>query len=127
MRKSLIVMGMLAVATVSATVPATARPIAPAPIAVPAAADVQLVHHRHRHNVLPRRAIVRSLYHRGFRKVHNVHFRKGYWRARALGRRGVVALKIHPRSAKIVSRRVIKAYHHPRRHKGGGVTFSFRF
>lgn len=125
MKTSLIAMGILAVAAVSAPMPTQAMPLK-APLAVTTASDVQLVHHR-RH-ILPRRAIVRSLYKRGFREVHNVHFRNGYWRARALGRRGLIALTIHPRNAKIVHRRVVKSYrHYPRRHRGGGVTFSFRF
>lgn len=127
MRNTLIATGMIAVAATSVAGPANAKPVH-VPITVPAIADVQQVHHKHRHHVLPRHVIVRSLYKRGYRKVHNVYFSKGYWRARALGRRGVVALTIHPRNAHIVHRRVVHARHYPRRHHGGsGLSFTFRF
>ena len=132
MKAPLIAAGIIA-ATVLGPVSADARPIK-AQIATPAATDVQTVHHRSRHyrHVMPKRAVVRSLYRRGYRDVHRVHFRNGYWRARALGRRGVVALKIDPRNGHIVKRRVVRHYHQPNRHRGhnrskGSITFSFGF
>lgn len=131
---------LIAAAMVAATLTASggmaqAMPLAQSPVPV-VTSDVQQVHHTHRRHghVLPRRAIVRSLYKRGYREVHRVHFRNGYWRARALGRRGIVALKIDARNGHIVRRKVIRHYgsrHHRPRHYGhrshGGVTFSFGF
>lgn len=132
MKASLFAAGIIAV-TAFGPVATSAKPLH-APIAVPVTSDVQTVHHTGRRygHVLPKRAIVRSLYRRGYRDVHRVHFRNGYWRARALGRHGVVALKIDPRNGHIVKRRVVRHYDRPNRHRGhhrskGSITFSFGF
>lgn len=132
MKAPLIAAGIIAAAALG-PVGADARPLQ-APIATPAIADIQTVHHtgRRSHHVLPKRAVVRSLYRRGYREVHRVHYRNGYWRARALGRRGVVALKIDPRNGHIIKRRVVRHYDRPNRHRGhsrgnGSITFSFGF
>ena len=111
---------------------ANAGPVNAPTMALAPGIEVQTVHHTSRgyRHVLPRRAVVRSLYRRGYRDVHRVHFHRGYWRARAYGRRGLIALTIHPRSGEILHRKVV--HHHryhpkPRRHHRGGVTFSFGF
>ena len=133
-RPHMIAAAVAAALTASAGM-AHAVPHVPNPVPV-VTSDVQQVHHTKRHygHVLPRRAIVRSLYHRGYRDVHRVRFHKGYWRARALGRRGVVALKIDPYNGHIVRRKLIRHYgsnhhrpRHYRKHQRGGVTFSFGF
>jgi len=137
MKAPLLAAGIIAATALGATAPAEARPIQ-APPAASVQIDVQTVHHRQRgyRHAMPRRAIIHSLYRRGYRDVHRVHFRNGYWRARALGRRGVVALKIDPRNGHIVRRRLLQpVYQAPRYrqpwhqgHQGrGGVTFSFGF
>ena len=128
--KRLISAGIVAATAAGALAPAHARPVGTAPMAAvqQPAGPVQITHRgQRRAYVLPRRAIVRSLYRRGYRDVHRVHFRKGYWRARAYGRRGLIALTIHPRSGQIVRRRVVQRYHRPAPlpHRRGSLTFSF--
>ncbi|RKF07822.1 hypothetical protein DEM25_008810 [Oceaniradius stylonematis] len=136
MKAPLLAAGIIAATALGATAPAEARPIH-APPAASAQIDIQTVGHRRHYgerHAMPRRAVVRSLYRRGYRDVHRVHFRNGYWRARALGRRGVVALKIDPRNGHIVRRRLLQPVYHAPRHRQpfqhqqrGGVTFSFGF
>ncbi|QBK31757.1 hypothetical protein [Roseitalea porphyridii] len=130
----LIAAGLVVATALGAAAPAQARPAAVAPLAaVQQGETIQIAHRgQRRAYVLPRRAVVRSLYRRGYRDVHRVHFRNGYWRARAYGRRGLIALTVHPRSGEIVHRRVVQRYqrHVPRRHlrgtqQRGGISFSF--
>lgn len=129
LKAPLLAAGFIAATALGTATPADARSV-DATIIVGPAATVQTVHHRSHHHALPKRAVVRGLHKRGYRDVHRVHFRNGYWRARAYGRRGLIALKIHPRSGQVVQRRVLHHYHpSPRRHghrQGrGSLTFSF--
>ncbi|MCR9124183.1 MAG: hypothetical protein NXH91_18135 [Phyllobacteriaceae bacterium] len=136
MKAPLLAAGIIAATALGATAPVQAMPIT-APLAATVHSDVQTVGHRRHYgqrHAMPRRAVVRSLYRRGYRDVHRVHFRNGYWRARALGRRGVVALKIDARNGHIVRRRLLQPVYHAPRHRQpfhhqrrGGVTFSFGF
>lgn len=130
----LIAAGLVAATALGAAAPAHARPAVTAPIATVQHAEIVPVAHRgqRRAHMLPRRAVVRSLYRRGYRDVHRVHFRKGYWRARAFGRRGLIALTVHPRTGEILRRRVVQRYqrhvprtHRHRGHRRGGISFSF--
>ncbi|MBO6637501.1 MAG: PepSY domain-containing protein [Roseitalea sp.] len=141
MKAPLLAAGIMAATALGAAAPAQAMPMQAmpmkAPLATTAQADIHTIGHRRHYgqrHAMPRRAVIRSLYRRGYRDVHRVHFRNGYWRARALGRRGVVALKIDPRSGHIVRRRLLQPVYHAPRHRQpfhhqsrGGVTFSFGF
>lgn len=131
LKAPLVAAGIVAATALGAATPANAQAVT-GPMVVQHRGDVINVTHRGRHyqHVLPKRIVVRSLYRRGYRDVHRVHFRNGYWRARAYGRRGLIALTIHPRSGQIVHRRVVRRYHPaPYRygHHGGrgSLTFSF--
>ena len=120
---------IVAATALGAAAPANAKSVS-ATITVGPAASVHAAHHRSRHHIMPRRAVVRGLYRRGYRDVHRVHFRNGYWRARAYGRRGLIALTIHPRTGQVLKRRVVRQhrplpYHHRYRHGRGSLTFSF--
>lgn len=81
-----------------------------------------LVHHKKptrfksHYHILPRHIIVRSLYRKGYRNVKVVGFSKGYYRVRANGYRGSVALRVNARNGAVVHRRLIRPYYsHPRK------------
>ncbi|MEM1378216.1 MAG: hypothetical protein AAGG69_12600 [Pseudomonadota bacterium] len=71
-----------------------------------------------RYGILPKRAIYRSLYRKGFRNVHNLRFHKGRYIARAYGYRGLVRLTISARTGQITKREVIRQYR-TRGHQSG--------
>ena len=129
LKAPLLAAGFIAATALGTATPADARSV-DATIIVGPAATVQTVHHRSHHHALPKRAVVRGLHKRGYRDVHRVHFRNGYWRACAYGRRGLIALTIHPRTGQVLKRRVVRQhrplpYHHRYRHGRGSLTFSF--
>ncbi|WP_306118727.1 MULTISPECIES: hypothetical protein [unclassified Roseitalea] len=127
MRNTAIAATLLAAVTLGAAGAGNAGPIGPpaGPITITQTQPAGVVDVTYRRHVLPRHVIVRSLYKRGYRKVHRVYFHRGYWRARAVGRRGVVALTIDPRTARIVHRRLVRPFHRYRPYHRGGLSFSF--
>jgi hypothetical protein len=129
--KYLLVTAALAATLSAGTVAASAMPVTALSSNAAASASVELVGHRghkygeprhyghkfqkqRRHYILPRRVVVRSLHHRGFRNIRNVRLRHGDYVVHARGYRGPVRLVVDGRTARILSRQPLhRGWHRP--------------
>jgi hypothetical protein len=135
MKNALVTAALAAILSTGAISTVTAMPVAvPAADAV-ASAPVELAGHygqkfgKRRHYVLPRRVIVRSLRHRGFRHIRNIRLRHGDYVLHARGYRGPVRLVVDGRTARILSRKPLYGgWHRPGfSFNGHNGNFSYSF
>ena len=136
MKTTLATAALAAILSVSAAGAVSAMPAAaPAPANATTGAPVELVGHRGpgvrhgHHRILPRHVIVRSLRHRGYRDIRNVHLRNGDYVLRARGYRGDVRLVVDGRTARILSRHLLRHGGHRSGvwFHGGNGNFSYSF
>ena len=118
--KNVLVTAALAAILSAGTVAASAVPVTTPSAGAASSAPVELVghhgqkFHKHRHHILPRHVVVRSLHQRGFRNIRNVRFRHGDYVVHARGYRGPVRLVVDGRTARILSRQPLHGgWHRP--------------
>ena len=137
MKNAFATVALAALLSAGALSGASAMPVAAAPVVkADTGAAVELVGHRGNHKVrqgqrhiLPRPAIKRSLFRKGYRNIRNMRLVRGDYVLLARGYRGPVRLVVDGRTGRVMSRKVLRHnWHRPGvQFHGGNGNFSYSF